>query len=154
MKEGNEVTTPRKKTQTDTPRLPRAERERLIVEGAVQFFAEVGFGGDTRELAKRLNITHPLLFRYFASKNALIERVYQEVLIGRWNPYWEIVISNRNVPLRERLVNVYQALAQTVLNYDWVRLFMFAGLKGRSEEHTSELQSLMRNSYAVFCFKK
>src|SRR3546814_2740255 len=24
----------------------------------------------------------------------------------------------------------------------------------RSEEHTSELQSLMRNSYAVFCFKK
>src|SRR3546814_20160436 len=26
--------------------------------------------------------------------------------------------------------------------------------KGRSEEHTSELQSLMRNSYAVFCLKK
>src|SRR3546814_4645198 len=24
---------------------------------------------------------------------------------------------------------------------------------GRSEEHTSELQSLMRNSYAVFCLK-
>src|SRR3546814_10863756 len=24
----------------------------------------------------------------------------------------------------------------------------------RSEEHTSELQSLMRHSYAVFCFKK
>src|SRR3546814_6346121 len=25
---------------------------------------------------------------------------------------------------------------------------------GRSEEHTSELQSLLRNSYAVFCLKK
>src|SRR3546814_5146579 len=25
---------------------------------------------------------------------------------------------------------------------------------GRSEEHTSELQSLMRSSYAVFCLKK
>src|SRR3546814_7464507 len=25
---------------------------------------------------------------------------------------------------------------------------------GRQEEHTSELQSLMRNSYAVFCLKK
>src|SRR3546814_3226768 len=25
---------------------------------------------------------------------------------------------------------------------------------GRSEEHTSELQSLMRISYAVFCFKQ
>src|SRR3546814_2355499 len=27
-------------------------------------------------------------------------------------------------------------------------------LKGRLEEHTSELQSLMRSSYAVFCLKK
>src|SRR3546814_5067178 len=29
-----------------------------------------------------------------------------------------------------------------------------AGAAGRSEEHTSELQSLMRKSYAVFCLKK
>src|SRR3546814_5328217 len=29
-----------------------------------------------------------------------------------------------------------------------------AGRDGRSEEHTSELQSLMRISYAVFCLKK
>src|SRR3546814_6198594 len=27
-------------------------------------------------------------------------------------------------------------------------------IEDRSEEHTSELQSLMRNSYAVFCLKK
>src|SRR3546814_6593550 len=27
-------------------------------------------------------------------------------------------------------------------------------LRGRSEEHTSELQSIMRISYAVFCLKK
>src|SRR3546814_7930199 len=30
----------------------------------------------------------------------------------------------------------------------------FAVLAARSEEHTSELQSLMRISYAVFCLKK
>src|SRR3546814_8691421 len=29
-----------------------------------------------------------------------------------------------------------------------------AQVKIRSEEHTSELQSLMRNSYAVFCLQK
>src|SRR3546814_1242291 len=28
------------------------------------------------------------------------------------------------------------------------------GVRRRSEEHTSELQSLMRNAYAVFCLKK
>src|SRR3546814_4070117 len=31
----------------------------------------------------------------------------------------------------------------------------YSGLQsGRSEEHTSELQSLMRSSYAVFCLEK
>src|SRR3546814_5341813 len=32
--------------------------------------------------------------------------------------------------------------------------FQFAHYPQRSEEHTSELQSLMRISYAVFCLKK
>src|SRR3546814_5485981 len=31
---------------------------------------------------------------------------------------------------------------------------LFCGRNHRSEEHTSELQSLMRISYAVFCLKK
>src|SRR3546814_9277915 len=35
---------------------------------------------------------------------------------------------------------------------NYVRLV--GGPPGRSEEHTSELQSLMRISYAVFCLKK
>src|SRR3546814_2130164 len=34
-------------------------------------------------------------------------------------------------------------------NFEWAALNA-----GRSEEHTSELQSLMRISYAVFCLKK
>src|SRR3546814_6305555 len=42
---------------------------------------------------------------------------------------------------------------------DWERLLSFKYTKltpeeQRSEEHTSELQSLMRISYAVFCLKK
>src|SRR3546814_12290991 len=35
-----------------------------------------------------------------------------------------------------------------------LRWFEKAGVQPRSEEHTSELQSLMRISYAVFCLKK
>src|SRR3546814_10885129 len=33
-------------------------------------------------------------------------------------------------------------------------ILILCGLVYRSEEHTSELQSLMRISYAVFCLKK
>src|SRR3546814_14423810 len=36
----------------------------------------------------------------------------------------------------------------------WVRTYDFELQHSRSEEHTSELQSLMRISYAVFCLKK
>src|SRR3546814_6195993 len=34
------------------------------------------------------------------------------------------------------------------------RMFFTVPARWRSEEHTSELQSLMRNSYAVFCLKQ
>src|SRR3546814_5866283 len=38
--------------------------------------------------------------------------------------------------------------------YDEAALTVVMAAQGRSEEHTSELQSLMRISYAVFCLKK
>src|SRR3546814_1242669 len=54
------------------------------------------------------------------------------------------------IPAIERLVQVIVEKIQ-----DGGRLFYIgAGTSGRSEEHTSELQSLMRISYAVFCLKK
>src|SRR3546814_1840618 len=36
----------------------------------------------------------------------------------------------------------------------FILMLLAAAIGGRSEEHTSELQSLMRISYAVFCLKK
>src|SRR3546814_7523386 len=43
--------------------------------------------------------------------------------------------------------------ATCVMNYDGATGYL-VGEENRSEEHTSELQSLMRISYAVFCLKK
>jgi AcrR family transcriptional regulator len=111
-------------------RLKREDRDREIAAAAVTFFAEVGFDGDTRELARRLGVTQSLIFRYFPNKAALIERVYQEVYVGRWNPYWETIIADRSVPLQDRLVRLYKDYSRISLTYDWVRIFMFSGLKG------------------------
>src|SRR3546814_4218497 len=44
--------------------------------------------------------------------------------------------------------------AKALQSYRWAIFRWLSGSKGRSEEHTSELQSLMRISYAVFCLKK
>jgi AcrR family transcriptional regulator len=111
-------------------RLERAAREQLIVEGAIRFFAERGFEGQTRELAKRLGITQPLLYRYFPSKQELVERVYHEVFVRRWNPGWESLIGDRSLSLRERLRRFYGEYVRAIFSYEWVRIFMFAGLKG------------------------
>lgn len=111
-------------------RLPKEERELRILQEAIRFFAEVGLAGDTRELARRCHVTHPLLFRYFPTKQALIERVYQAVYVGRWNAAWERIIVDRSLPLRDRMILFYKLYARTILSYEWVRLFMFAGLKG------------------------
>ena len=111
-------------------RLSRAEREQRIAQGAVKYFAEVGFGGDTRELAQRLGVTQSLLYKYFPNKEALINRVFEEVYIGRWNPFWESIIKDRTISLEERLTQLYIEYAKESLTRDWVRIFMFSGLRG------------------------
>src|SRR3546814_8610804 len=51
--------------------------------------------------------------------------------------------------------NWYGTPSERCVNGDNVRqVDSYAGERKRSEEHTSELQSLMRISYAVFCLKK
>jgi AcrR family transcriptional regulator len=119
-----------KTSASTTTRLSGAEREKHIALEAVRFFAEVGFGGDTRELAKRLGVTQSLLYKYFPNKEALINRVYEEVYLGRWNPFWESVVRDRSIPLEERLTRHYVEYAKAALTRDWVRIFMFSGLRG------------------------
>lgn len=109
-------------------RLAPAERERLIVEGAIAYFSEAGFSGQTRELSRRLGITQPLLYRYFPSKQALVERVYQTVFQGRWNPGWIPLLRDRSSPLRERLVEFYRQYALATYRPEWIRIYMHAGL--------------------------
>src|SRR3546814_6425311 len=56
---------------------------------------------------------------------------------------------------REMKIAVVHALAALTREPIPHEVLVAYGLKSlRSEEHTSELQSLMRNSYAVFCLKK
>jgi len=121
-----------RKIPIEKKRLSSQEREKQIVVAAVEFFAEVGFSGDTRQLARRLGVTQSLIYKYFPTKDALIDRVYEEVYVGRWNPYWEEVIQDRSIPLEERLVSLYIEYSKAALTRDWVRIFMFSGLRGES----------------------
>ncbi|MGH8789539.1 MAG: TetR/AcrR family transcriptional regulator [Cupriavidus necator] len=124
-----------------TRRLLPEEREQQIVDKAIEHFTRNGFGGSTRELARQIGVTQPLLYRYFESKEALIERVYHEVF--QWRPDWDRQITDRSMPLTERLYAFYLDYSSVILREEWIRLFIFAGLthEGINNKYLSKLRS-------------
>src|SRR3546814_5724914 len=61
-----------------------------------------------------------------------------------------------SVSMETSITRTLELNAMTADDFDFVELYSCFPCvpKMRSEEHTSELQSLMRISYAVFCLKK
>jgi AcrR family transcriptional regulator len=110
-------------------RMAPHDRERLIIEHAMRFFALEGLDGQTRELARRLGITQSLIYRYFPSKDALIRRVYEKWTADYWSSSWEAIIADRSHSLETRLLRLYHDYVRVVFNEVWVRLFMHSALK-------------------------
>ncbi len=111
-------------------RLAPAERQREIIEEAIRFFAEVGFHGQTRELAARLGITQPLLYRYFPSKQALVDRVYEALYLDRWDAAWDDILGDDARPLRDRLIDFYRIYLGRLASETWIRIYLYAALEG------------------------
>src|SRR3546814_1823541 len=65
--------------------------------------------------------------------------------------------DSKETKLKNINIAVHDFLIDSLSQKDSSRIYYSSGVDfkmDRSEEHTSELQSLMRNSYAVFCLKK
>lgn len=110
-------------------RMPAGTRPSRIVEEACHFFAEQGFAASTRALAARLGVTQALLYRYFPTKAALIDRVFETVFVERWDARWGALLLDRALPLETRIARFYQAYAAGI-SYISMRLFVRAGLDG------------------------
>jgi len=115
-------------TPTRRSQSPESRAEQMV-DSAVALFAQKGFALSTRELAAGLGVTQPLLYRYFPSKQALIERVYDKVFMSRWKPEWEQQLKDRSVPLQQRLVDYFIDYSNAILSGEWVRIFLYAGLQ-------------------------
>ncbi len=111
-------------------RMSPEERKSALIEKATEFFSEEGFEAGTRELARQLGITQPLIYRYFASKEDLINEVYHKVYIDQWQDEWVDMLRDRSVPMRARLKTFYHSYTATIFNRRWMRIFFFAALKG------------------------
>src|SRR6201991_3570846 len=103
-------------------RLSPDERRKEFVAKATAVFAEEGFAGGTRALARRLGVTQPLLYRYFPSKDDLIKEVYRTVYLEPLGDGWEKLLSDRTRPLRDRLKEFYQAYTGVIFSRTWLRI--------------------------------
>ena len=109
-------------------RLGVAERERQIVDGAVRFFAEQGFAGQLRDLARSVGVTHALLYHYFPTKQALIDRVYEELFETCWRSGWDALLDNRSIAVEDKLTAFYDDYVNQTLSREFTRIFVFSGL--------------------------
>ncbi len=100
----------------------------MILEGAVTFFAENGFDGQIRDLARAVGVSQALVFTYFGSKGALLERVYDEVYLSRWSDTWLADLEDRTHPLSERLETYYNSYLDAIDEPIWIRIVLQSGL--------------------------
>jgi AcrR family transcriptional regulator len=110
-------------------RLSGEARRAAIIDAARLLFAERGLDGSTREIASRLGVTQALLYRYFPSKEALVQAVYESVL-GTWDASRATVLHDPDRPLAERVGDFYAAYLGRNGDYRGVRLFVWAALAG------------------------
>ncbi|WP_052402460.1 TetR/AcrR family transcriptional regulator [Muricoccus aerilatus] len=137
---------PRAATPQAEPRRPRiaaAERERMIVDAAIGFFAEEGFSGQTRQLAQSLGISHSVLYRHFPGKQELIATVCTELFERRWREEWIEILRDPAVSLEERLLRFYQEAGTLLLAPEWMRIAVMTGLSGAATP--SGLSSLLQD---------
>ena len=111
-------------------RLSPDDRRKEFVAKATEFFSEEGFGGGTRDLARRLGVTQPLLYRYFPSKDDLIKEVYRTVYLEPLDTGWEKLLADRSRPIRDRLQEFYSAYTEAIFTRKWLRIYLYSGLKG------------------------
>lgn len=119
-----------KRSRAKQKRLAPDHRRKEFVAKATELFAEEGFGGGTRDLARRLSVTQPLLYRYFPSKQDLIREVYRTVYLEPFDAGWEKLLADRSRPVRDRLLEFYSAYTNVVFTRKWIRIYLYSGLKG------------------------
>src|SRR3546814_4795326 len=102
------------------------------------------------ELAKCTESTVETI-RYYEKEGLLPEPSRSE---GNYRLYGEEHIERLKFIRHCRTLDMALGEVRTLLKYRDTPTEDCGDVNARSEEHTSELQSLMRISYAVFCLKK
>lgn len=102
----------------------------MILASAGDYFAEQGFEGSTRDLARSIGVSQSLLYHYFSQKDDLTTSVYARLFSSRWRSEWDTLFLDPSLDARQKIKRFYISYYRTVLKRPWTRIFMFGALKG------------------------
>ena len=108
--------------------LPADERRRVLLDAAMELFAERGLGITMQALADRVHVTQPLVHRYFPAKSDLIAAIRDRIQNAHWDPIWKDVLTDRARPITERIPDFYSRYLPHIYRDTWYRGFWFAAL--------------------------
>src|SRR3546814_8063078 len=134
-------------------------RKDAILGVALEVFREVGCeAASMSQISARVGGSKATLYNYFASKEELLLEAMLFSAHKHAQDVMQLLQIQGDLPTQlHRFVTSLLTLIDADETIQVLRVAISVGGTsdiGRSEEHTSELQSLMRISYAVFCLKK
>jgi AcrR family transcriptional regulator len=135
----NAETKPAKRAKPEQVRMSPQDRRRQILDEAADFFSQFGLTAQTRGLAAACGVSQRLLYRYFPTKEALLDEVYKSAIAGPFKAVWFAELADRSIPLETRLLSFYRDYFATIFTSRWLRLFMYASLAdmGMAPNYTS-----------------
>jgi AcrR family transcriptional regulator len=117
-----------KRDKPEQVRMNPQDRRRQILDEAADFFSKFGLTAQTRGLAAACGISQRLLYRYFPTKEALLNEVYKSAIAGPFKAIWFAELADRSISLESRLTSFYRDYFATIFTSRWLRLFMYASL--------------------------
>jgi AcrR family transcriptional regulator len=113
------------------PRLAAHQRQAKIVIEATSIFATEGLSAPIRDLADKMGIRQALLYKYFPSKEALVNEVVHALFTTDWITKLSGLIADRTISLEDRLTIF---LAAQLANEEEIAfsLFLRVALEGAS----------------------
>lgn len=107
---------------------PEMRREQIL-SAATAMLGNQGANFNTRELAARLNISHPLLFKYFQSKDEIVDAVFQTVFMRRFSDDIRSLVDSDREDTIQKWIDFYEIYTPKIFDETWIRVFISSALQ-------------------------
>jgi AcrR family transcriptional regulator len=114
--------------QPDSQRMSSEMRRLQILNAAIDLLSESGDGLHTRTLAKRVGVSHALLFKYFSSKAEILDEVFQTVYVNRFPNDLRQRVEALSDDIPQKWNAIYAEYAPRIFDQTWVRIFVSTAL--------------------------